>query len=149
MAGRHAELRVVTNTLGSESAAALLVVGEAGVGKSRLVGVAADAVRPEVTVLPGWCLQLSEGRPFLRIVDVLRGMSEVDGGQLLKAALADCPGFVRTDLARLLPELEDTPPVTAGTDDEWRRHRLLDAVRQVVRAAGALRRVAIVIEDVH
>ncbi len=150
LAGRRAELRALTSALCGESAAAVLIVGEAGVGKSRLVAAAVEAVRPEVTVLQGWCLQLSEGRPFLPIVDVLRGMSELDGGQLLKAALADNPVFVRTDLTRLLPELEDEAlPATSGADDEWRRHRLLDAVRQVVRAACALRRVAIVIEDVH
>jgi DNA-binding CsgD family transcriptional regulator/tetratricopeptide (TPR) repeat protein len=150
LAGRRIELRALTNALYGEGHAALLVVGEAGVGKSRLVAAAVEAVRPEVPVLQGWCLQLSEGRPFLPVVDVLRGMSELEGGQLLKAALADSPVFVRTDLARLLPELEDEAlSATAGADDEWRRHRLLDAVRQVVRASGALRRVAIVIEDVH
>jgi DNA-binding CsgD family transcriptional regulator len=151
LAGRHAELRVVTDTLGGESAAALLVVGEAGIGKSRLLAAATEAVAAEVAAVTGWCLQLSEGRPFLPVVDVLRGMAELDGGRLLKAAFADCPAFVRTDLARLLPELEDTPPppATTGADDEWRRHRLLEAVRQVVRAAGALRRMAMVIEDVH
>jgi AAA ATPase domain len=131
-------------------AAALLVVGEAGVGKSRLVGAAVDAVRADTAVLIGGCLPLSEGRPFLPVVDVLRGMAEVEGGRLLKAALADCPAFVRTELARLLPELEETSEQRiAGADDEWRRQRLLDAVRQVLRAAAALQRVAVVIEDVH
>jgi predicted ATPase len=131
-------------------AAALLVVGEAGVGKSRLVGAGVDAVRADTAVLIGGCLPLSEGRPFLPVVDVLRGMAEVEGGRLLKAALADCPAFVRTELARLLPELEETSEQRiAGADDEWRRQRLLDAVRQVLRAAAALQRVAVVIEDVH
>src|SRR5262245_39697842 len=95
LAGRRTELRRVTNVLAGETDTdALLVVGEAGVGKSRLVGAATDALRADAAVLLGACLPLSEGRPFLPVVDVLRGMASVDGGQLLKAALADCPAFV-------------------------------------------------------
>jgi DNA-binding CsgD family transcriptional regulator len=139
---------LVTHVLAGGPDAALLVVGEAGVGKSRLVAAATDTVRADV--LMGGCLPLSEGRPFLPIVDVLRGMADLDGGQLLKAALADCAEFVRTELARLLPELEETSERrTAGADDEWRRQRLLDAVRQVLRAAASLQPLAVVIEDVH
>jgi predicted ATPase len=151
LAGRRTELRVVTNVLtGGADVAALLVVGEAGVGKSRLVAVSADAVRAQVAVLAGGCLPLSKGLPFLPVVDVLRGMASVDRGQLLKAALAECPSFVRTELARLLPELEDAGEQrTESMYADWRRQRLLDAVRQALCAAAALQRVAMVIEDVH
>ena len=141
-------MRTVANVL-TGGADALLVVGEAGVGKSRLVGAAADVVRADTAVLMGGCLPLSEGRPFLPVVDVLRGMADVDRGQLLKAALADCPAFVRAELARLLPEIDESTTRTAGADDEWRRQRLLEAVRQVLRAAAPLQPLAVVIEDVH
>jgi DNA-binding CsgD family transcriptional regulator/tetratricopeptide (TPR) repeat protein len=149
-AGRRSELRVLTNTLSGDGPTALLVVGEAGVGKSRLIAAAADATRMGVAVLVGSCLPLSGGRPFLPVVDVLRGMAEADDEQLLKAALADCPVFVRTDLARLLPELGDaSSPAMSAVSDEWQQNRLLDALRQVLRAAASLTRVAVVIEDVH
>jgi DNA-binding CsgD family transcriptional regulator len=150
LAGRRTELRVLTSTFCGEGANALLVVGEAGVGKSRLIAAAADATREGVAVLAGWCLPLSGRRPFLPVVDVLRGMSEADGEQLLNAALADCPVFVRTELARLLPELGDASTLAmSAASDEWQQHRLLDAVRQVLHAAASVTRVAVVIEDVH
>jgi len=118
---------MVTDVLaGGTDIAALLVVGEAGVGKSRLVGAAADTVCADTAVLAGGCLPLSEGRPFLPVIDVLRGMADLDGGQFLKAALADCPEFARTELARLLPELEEPRRQrTARADDEWRRYVVL------------------------
>ena len=75
LAGRVGELQAVSELLSGESArAAMLVMGEAGVGKSRLVASAADAISgADVVVLTGWCLPLSEGLPFLPVIDVLRG----------------------------------------------------------------------------
>ena len=152
LAGRHRELRVAMCAItGEADRAALLVVGEAGIGKSRLVAAAvADAAGAGVTVLTGWCLPLSGGLPYLPVVDVLCGLADVDGGQLLKGALAECPDFVRDEVSRLLPGLEAAAtPQSAFSDDGWRRRQLLDALRQLIRAAAQLRRVAIVIEDVH
>ena len=151
-AGRRGELRAVTSTLtGSAEGAALLVMGEAGIGKSRLVAAAAAvAARDEVTVLQGWCLPLSGGLPFLPMIDALHGMAATDSGQLLKGALADCPTFVRGELARLLPEFDEAGASSStGSDDGWRRQRLLEALRQLIRAAAQLRRLAILIEDLH
>ena len=124
LAGRRTELRLLLNVLtGGADVNALLVVGEAGVGKSRLLAAATAAVPADVAVLQGGCLPLSERRPFLPVVDVLRSMAEIDGGQLLKSVVADCPTFVRLELARLLPELEDegAQPATR-TDNQWQWH---------------------------
>jgi DNA-binding CsgD family transcriptional regulator len=152
LAGRHRELRVVTRAItGETDRAALLVVGEAGIGKSRLIAAAvANAAGAGVTVLTGWCLPLSGGLPYLPVADVLRGLADVDSGQLLKDTLAECPGFVRDEVSRLLPGLEAAAePPSAVSDDGWRRRQLLDALRHLIRAAAQLRRTAIVIEDVH
>jgi len=56
LAGRRGELAEAAAVLtGTSGVAGLLVVGEAGVGKSRLVAVAvADAARAGVAVLTGW-----------------------------------------------------------------------------------------------
>jgi predicted ATPase len=51
----------------------MLIMGEAGVGKSRLVAAAADAVTEAgAVVLTGWCLPLAGAVPFLPVTDVLR-----------------------------------------------------------------------------
>jgi tetratricopeptide (TPR) repeat protein len=152
LAGRRAERQVVCDVLaGASGASALVVAGEAGIGKSRLVAWAGEAaVEQQRTVLTGWCLSLSQDLPFLPVVDVLRALAERDEGRLLKSVLAACPGYVRRELARLLPEVE-------GSDEEaplpeeggsWRRQRLFGAVRAVLVALAGATPSAVIIEDV-
>jgi DNA-binding CsgD family transcriptional regulator len=154
LAGRVGELRAVSAVLARESdAAGMLVVGEAGVGKSRLIIAAAADVahRGDVLVFSGWCLATSGALPFLPLLDVLRALGGVDEGRLVKAALAECPPYVTGELLRLMPELGDAPEHSGpvGSDDGWRRQRLLEALRRLLAALGQRRRVAVVIEDVH
>ena len=153
MAGRVGELRAVSQLLSRETErAAMLIIGEAGVGKSRLVAAAADAVtRAGAVVVTGWCLPLSEGLPFLPVMDVLSALGKVDEGRLLKDAFAECPPFVRAEVGRLLPDLAEPTgePVSDGSDDGWRKQRLLEAVRRLFEALAQDRALAVVVEDVH
>jgi DNA-binding CsgD family transcriptional regulator len=153
LAGRRRERQVVSDVLtGASGASALVVAGEAGIGKSRLVAWAAEAaMEQQRTVLIGWCLSLSEDLPFLPVVDVLRALAERDDGRLLKSVLAACPTYVRREIGRLLPEVEDSddqasPPEEGGS---WRRQRLFGAVRAVLVALAEATPSAVVIEDVH
>jgi DNA-binding CsgD family transcriptional regulator len=153
LAGRVGELREVSALLSGQSdSAAMLVVGEAGVGKSRLVAAAADAVaRAGNVVLSGWCLPLAGGLPFLPVLDVVRAVGQVDEGRLLKDALTDCPPFVVGEIHRFAPELcsAQEPSVYDEADGGWRKQREFDALARLLDAAAALRPVAMLIEDVH
>jgi predicted ATPase len=81
LAGRRQERQTVADMLrGDQGLAALLVVGEAGIGKSRLVEVVAKAVQSDIAVLTGWCMPAAEGLPLLPMIDVLRSLGERDGG---------------------------------------------------------------------
>jgi DNA-binding CsgD family transcriptional regulator len=153
LAGRRRERQVVTDLLtGASAASALVVAGEAGIGKSRLVAWAAEAaVEQQRTVLTGWCLSLSEDLPFLPLVDALRALAERDDGRLLKSVLAACPGYVRHELARLLPEVEESDEEAPSPEEggSWRRQRLFAAVRAVLVALGEATPSAVILEDVH
>jgi len=153
LAGRRLELSAVTSVLtGAEGTAAMVVVGEAGVGKSRLVAAAAGvAGQSDVMVLTGWCLPLSEQLPFLPVMDVLRELGDVDGGRLVSSLLSDCPAFVRAEVLRLMPELnESSEELRSGEpDDGWRRQRLFDALRRLLCAFAKVRQVALLVEDLH
>lgn len=130
----------------------MLVMGEAGVGKSRLVAAAADAVtQAGAVVLTGWCLPLSGDLPFLPVFDLLRALGEVEDGRLLKDALGECPPFVAGEVSRFAPGLGLSPdqPPSDEPDDGWRKQRLFDGLARLFDAAARLRRVAVLIEDVH
>ena len=81
----------------------MLIGGEAGVGKSRLVSeFAARARRRGARVLTGGCLELgTDGLPFAPFTAVLRELVRDLGADAVAALL---PGGGPRELARLLPE---------------------------------------------
>ena len=94
--GRHDELRVVLAAL-RRGSAVVLVEGEAGAGKSRLLREALSRLKDEnVTTLVGWCHPLREPLPFGPVVDALRQARPGPGARLGPATAA---------LAPYLPEL--------------------------------------------
>jgi len=98
--------------LGAADAVGMLVTGEAGVGKSRLVSTAmADAERVGVLVLSSGCVPHAKGLPLLPVADVVRSLISIDTGRLFRAALSACPSFVGSELARLVPAIEDNEAV--------------------------------------
>ncbi|HEU5035415.1 MAG TPA: AAA family ATPase [Nocardioides sp.] len=147
IAGRRSELAAVRRHL-ERGAGMLLVIGEAGIGKSRLVDAAADAATGTF-VARGACLPLSSQVPLLPVSDVLRAVLEVDRGRRLAQALADCPPYVGASLRRLLPELDELVPVVDEPDDEWWRQRMFSAVGAVLRELASVSPVALLVEDLH
>src|SRR5690242_20364149 len=124
---------------------AVLLGGEAGVGKTRLVsefGRCAGAAGARV--LTGGCLELgTDGLPFAPFTAVLRELVHEMGADALASML---PGRTTRGLARLLPELGE--PDTSG-DPAEARARLFE---EVLRALEHLTRhspVVLVIEDAH
>jgi DNA-binding CsgD family transcriptional regulator/tetratricopeptide (TPR) repeat protein len=153
LAGRSREQQVLTDVLtGAAGVPALVVTGAPGIGKSALITAVSDVVTTQRVVLTGWCLSLSEELPFLPLVDVLRALIEREDGRLLKAALTACPGFVRGEIAHLLPELVDDAspePGAVASGDGWRRQRLFAAVRALLAALAESAPSTLVVEDVH
>jgi DNA-binding SARP family transcriptional activator len=115
----------------------VLIGGEAGMGKSRLAArMAAEAHAAGAEVLYGRADE-EAARPYQPFA------------QALARHLAHAPASgPPPELAHLLPELglETPAPRTGG---ERRRHRLFDAVVDVLRGAAAARPVVLVIDDLH
>jgi DNA-binding CsgD family transcriptional regulator len=131
----------------------LLVLGEAGIGKSRLVDAASEDARVGgVLVLVAGCLPLAAEMPLLPFGDVLRAAYEVDGGQWMTSALADCPRYAAESVTLLLPELrEGGGPVVSPVGDSypWWRQHLFASVQALFAALVRARPAALVLEDVH
>ncbi|OZM78379.1 AAA family ATPase [Pseudonocardia sp. MH-G8] len=147
LVGRAAEWRAVRDTWGvaaAGSARLLLVTGEAGIGKSRLVEELARRAAAEGHAVAGGRAYEAGGRPpWGPVVDWLRS-------EPVRAGLDALGDVWLAELARLLPELRpahpqlpDGPPAT----DVGRRHHLLDAVRRGLLATG--RPLLLVVDDLQ
>ena len=144
IAGRRDELAALLRHFESGSGL-MLVAGEAGIGKSRLVVTAAQT--SDVLVAVGHCLPLSTQVPLMPIGEALRAIYDVDDGQRLKEALNLVPPYVRESLARLLPEL--TEGTSQESQDEFSRQRLFAALSKCLSRVHSLGRVGLLLEDLH
>ena len=126
-----------------------LVVGEAGVGKSRLVDAMAARARDRGhRVLIGGCVSLSaEVAPFAAVIEALRPLARDLGPDELDAVL----GPRARELAPLVPELEpvEEPASATGITPDASHRRLLELLLGALSRLGAIKPVVLIIEDIH
>ena len=131
------------------------VVGEAGVGKSRLVH---EAVQP----LTEWLVLSSAGAPFMKdtpffpVVELLKSLCRIEEmdtasevrQRVTRALPRDADGSILApmlDLLRVLPPDDAFRDVDAGQ----RRKRTHDALRQLFLAASLAQPLCLIVEDLH
>src|SRR6516225_6973265 len=150
--GREGELSRLLGALGGD-ARLVLVVGDAGVGKTRFVTVGmARAAAAGTVMVRGECLPLSGTLPMLPVADALAELARLEDGRLLAAALDAAPGYARQEVARLVPGLDPaggTGP--GGRDGAWSRERLFAGAAEALAAmAGeSPAGLGLVVEDVY
>jgi class 3 adenylate cyclase/tetratricopeptide (TPR) repeat protein len=136
------------------------VVGDAGIGKSRLVlelrrRLAQAGERP--LWLEGRCVSFGEAIPFLPVLDQLResfGIEENDGEPEIIAKVEDgmrSLGGLEEQIpyVRYLLGVDPGDPSVRAMDAEPRRKRTFDAVRQTGLRGASRRPIVFVIEDLH
>ncbi|MBV9355234.1 MAG: AAA family ATPase [Chloroflexi bacterium] len=124
----------------------VLIQGEAGVGKSRLVAeLAARAAGAGATVLQGACFESDEASPYAPFVDLLRS------GQARQAMTVALPslGPLVDDLSRLVPELSSPGRDPAGAEPAPDRQRLHYAIAQLLIELARSRPLVLIFEDLH
>jgi DNA-binding CsgD family transcriptional regulator len=130
----------------------VVISGEAGIGKTRLIEDGLRGVGADLRVLRGECLALGTGIPYLPFAELLRDLMRQVSGPALAATL----GPSRAELARLLPEL--APGIHAPGDvhaawrpggDELDRLRLYEAFLRLAERVAAEQATVLVIEDVQ
>ena len=134
--------------------AALLIGGEAGVGKTRLISeFAGEARAAGARVLIGGCLELgADGLPFGPFTAMLRDLVRDIGADELVGML---PGSDRAtrELARLLPELaggqtaDDAASALRNAGEA--RARLFEEFLTLLERLAAAQPLVLVVEDAH
>ncbi|MFG2290267.1 AAA family ATPase [Streptomyces sp. NPDC048595] len=146
--GRAAELAALGDALARIAASgepqALLIGGEAGVGKTRLIEEFSEAARARgALVALGGCIEIgSEGLPFAPFSAILHTLN-----WHLRDELAAAVAGQEGELARILPELGETPG--EAHDEEIGRARLFELTARLLERLAADRTLVIVIEDLH
>jgi DNA-binding CsgD family transcriptional regulator/tetratricopeptide (TPR) repeat protein len=129
----------------------VLISGEAGIGKTRLIDEALEGAGASIRVLRGECLALGAGIPYLPFAEILRDLVRQVPGPTLSRII----GPTRAELARFLPEAalagggkpEAAP--AAVRSDELERLRLYEAFLRVAERIATEEPTVFVIEDVQ
>lgn len=148
--GRVAERAAIDSAFRAAEAGGrrlVLVSGEPGVGKTRLVAEAAAAAHGRgLIVLFGRCDD-ELGIPYQPVVEALRHVIRYTPAAELTVRLGHYAG----ELRRLLPELDGRAdlPAPIASDAEIERYRLFDAVAGCFVALAAEAPVVLVIDDLQ
>jgi DNA-binding CsgD family transcriptional regulator len=127
----------------------VLVTGEAGVGKSRLLREFREgAVESGVLAMQGNCLETDPALSFAPVVDALRRCLSARPS----AETADLLGPLAPELVKLLPELgltlpglKPTPPLAPESE----KRRLFEVLVQFMSRLATHGPLLLIIEDIH
>ncbi|GAA4533183.1 LuxR family transcriptional regulator [Nonomuraea ferruginea] len=146
--GRQEQLTALADAFaeaGAGNATAVLLGGEAGVGKTRLVQCFAEQVaRDGARVLGGGCVELStEGLAYAPFTAVLRQLVREHGTGGIAALL---PDGAERDLARLLPEFGEP---SGDGETETGRARLFEQILTLLERLADDTPTVLIVEDIH
>ncbi|HEU4976803.1 MAG TPA: AAA family ATPase [Baekduia sp.] len=152
LVGRDAELTALREALGEAGAGRaglVLVAGESGVGKTRLLSELAQLARDEgARVLTGECVELGDGElPYAPLIGALRPLVRASD-----PVLAELPETCLRELAAILPglgaeALHHAEPASGLRPDA--QPRLFEALLTALERLGRDAPLLLVLEDLH
>ena len=133
----------------SGTGSVLLIAGEAGIGKSRLLRETVTTARElGFVTLRGACFEGDRTVPLAPLLDLVRELMATASASAVAHMLAPAGA----ELVRAFPELEsvfsESAPIEA-LDPEQERRRLFRAVSEAIARLGRTQPVLLTIEDVH
>jgi class 3 adenylate cyclase/tetratricopeptide (TPR) repeat protein len=160
--GRENELEAINQALAHTTAGrgqVIAIVGDAGVGKSRLVWEVTHSHRVQGwLVLQAGSVSYGKATSYLPLVDLLKGYFCIEDRDEPRTAREKLTGKLLTldralegDLPALL-SLLDVPtddPQWSRLDPSQRRRRTLDAVKRLLLRESQVQPVLVVFEDLH
>lgn len=157
--GRDAEMSLLLQAHGRSMTGRgqiIMIVGDAGTGKSRLLHEFLRQSQGNATVIRSGATSFDCDRPFSSVISLVRScLAVVDRDAPPERAIVKLAESVGADAERLGPPLlfvlerPVNDPGWAALDPEARRQRIAGAVKDVVLAAASAAPLLVVIEDVH
>ncbi len=146
----RAELRRAMDEALAGRGRLVMVTGEAGVGKSRLViELTAEAARRGLRVLTGHCVEMSSSVPYQPYVEMIE-QAAVD--PLSPLALRDALGDAAPEIARIAPVLRRVFPDIPDPVDlppELARRYLWNSLHAFIERGARVQPLLLVLEDLH
>jgi DNA-binding CsgD family transcriptional regulator len=150
MIGHAAQLDAIRQGIDRAKAGqgqAVLIAGEAGVGKSRLAAEAKTyAAESGFVILEGTCFPQDSACPYAPLLDLLRAQFTVGA---LPTAVVD---RFALELAPLLPDLVSLPaepPLALALDPAQQQRQLFTALVSCLTPATTSQPVLVIVEDLH
>ncbi len=142
--GREPALAALGEALGgvADAGSLVLVRGEVGIGKTRLLEEFAARVAEEAHVVRGGCVEGVSYAPWTEALRRLLSAADV-------VAADDLPRRVRSEIARLLPHLSLAETDAASGDESGGQHLLFEAVVELLAHVASRRRLVLVVDDLH
>lgn len=152
LVGREREIQELTEALSGSldgRGAIVLLSGEPGIGKSRLLDeLAAMARGAEATIALGRSWEAGGAPPYWPWIQVIRSFVRNLDPEDVRTDL----GIGAADVAQVVPDVRglvaDLPPPPAG-DPEQARFRLFDSTASFLRAASARSPLVVLLDDLH
>ena len=142
--GRESALSALGEALGgvADAGSLVLVRGEVGIGKTRLLEEFAGRVSGEAHVVRGGCVEGVSYAPWTEALRRLLSSAEL-------VAADELPRRVRSEIARLLPHLSLDEADAAGGAESGGQHLLFEAVVELLAHVASRARLVLVVDDLH
>ena len=159
--GRDEEMRILTSAFEDARTGRgrlVLISGEAGLGKSRLLyELRTQLEAHDVMWLTGRCISYGADIPYVPVIDLIKdasGIEEADDEAAMLAKLDAAVEAVKGDPAslpylRYLLSIDPGDPAIAEQEPTLRKARVFESFRDVLTSAASQRPVVLVIEDTH
>jgi class 3 adenylate cyclase len=127
----------------------VMVVGEPGIGKTRLAQELGVYARLRgCQVLLGTCYETEGSLPYIPFVEALRQYAMSRPAEALQSELGDAASDVAKLVSEIRTRLPDIPP-SAPQDPETERYRLFESVASFLISASRSNPLLLLLDDIH
>ena len=158
LVGRHHEMEVLRGAFEKAKigeAQVVDVVGEAGIGKSRLVYEFQKAFGSDMAFLTGFCVHYGRNINFLPVRDLVKAAFDIEEGMTEKGVGNRIEEKATEGLSSMIPfyrsllSLEVDDPGFNALNPEGRKFGTFEAVKKLLLALSKGKPLVVLLEDVH